>query len=194
MSLTITTKNKTADEGTAFVLILLTVFILGIAAVVVFVRHNRRCAKDRITDGNGMNRHDSPGKSGLHDIPESAVLNSLNWGQSSSNEYECLTFDVNRDTNSCKLSGRYTDPESDRRTDIENIPLSDKQLKDLERHLKCGIFRGYTDRVPDENVYDEPDSLLCVGWRLSDGNVISVKYNGTEEKTLFELLKLFLNR
>ena len=74
MSLTITTKNKTADEGTAFVLILLTVFILGIAAVVAFVRHNRRCAKDRITDGNGMNRLDSPGKSELHDIPESAVL------------------------------------------------------------------------------------------------------------------------
>lgn len=43
-----------------------------------------------------------------------------------------------------------------------------------------------------ENVYDEADSLLCVGRLLSNGSVISVKYNGMGEKELFELLKSFL--
>lgn len=39
---------------------------------------------------------------------------------------------------------------------------------------------------------DESDSLLCVGWLLPDGSVISMKYNGMGEKELFELLKSFL--
>ena len=38
-------------------------------------------------------------------------------------------------------------------------------------------------------MYDEADSLLCVGRLLPDGSVISVKYNGMREK---ELLKSFL--
>lgn len=41
-------------------------------------------------------------------------------------------------------------------------------------------------------MYDEADSLLCAGWLLSDGSVISMKYNGMGEKELFELLKSFL--
>jgi len=41
-------------------------------------------------------------------------------------------------------------------------------------------------------VYDEADSLLCVGRLLPDSSVISVKYNGMGEKELFELLKSFL--
>lgn len=34
-----------------------------------------------------------------------------------------------------------------------------------------------------ENVYDEADSLLCVGRLLPDGSVISMKYNGMGEKS-----------
>lgn len=41
-------------------------------------------------------------------------------------------------------------------------------------------------------MYDEADSLLCVGRLLSDGSVISVKYNGMGEKELCELLESFL--
>ncbi|HCX46647.1 MAG TPA: hypothetical protein DHF18_06020 [Ruminococcaceae bacterium] len=41
-------------------------------------------------------------------------------------------------------------------------------------------------------MYDEADSLLCAGRLLSDGSVISMKYNGMGEKELFELLKSFL--
>ena len=41
-------------------------------------------------------------------------------------------------------------------------------------------------------MYDEADSLLCVGRLLPDGSVISMKYNGMREKELFELLKSFL--
>ena len=41
-------------------------------------------------------------------------------------------------------------------------------------------------------MYDEADSLLCVGRLLPDGSVISMKYNGMGEKELFELLKSFL--
>ena len=41
-------------------------------------------------------------------------------------------------------------------------------------------------------MYDEADSLLCVGRRLPDGSDNSMKYNGMGEKELFELLKSFL--
>ena len=40
-------------------------------------------------------------------------------------------------------------------------------------------------------MYDEADSLLCVG-RLLPDSVILMKYNGMGEKELFELLKSFL--
>ena len=41
-------------------------------------------------------------------------------------------------------------------------------------------------------MYDEANSLLCVGRLLPDGSVILMKYNGMGEKELFELLKSFL--
>ncbi len=43
-------------------------------------------------------------------IPDGAWLISLNWCQSSSNEYECFAFDLNRDGSSFRLSGRFADP------------------------------------------------------------------------------------
>lgn len=161
------------------ILILLTALILGVA---IGVRCHRRLAKKQA----------SPKISELPYIPEDAVLNSLNWGQSSSNEYECFAFDLNRDENSRRLSGRYTDPEGGSRSACESVPLSDGQLKSIENCLRDGTLRGYKERRAGENVCDEADSLLCVGWLLPDGSVISMKYNGMGEKELFELLKSFL--
>ena len=43
-------------------------------------------------------------------IPDGAWLISLNWCRSSSNEYECFAFDLNRDGSSFRLSGRFADP------------------------------------------------------------------------------------
>ena len=175
-------------------IILIPITVFGTIAVIAGVRCNRRSAGNRIVNGDGMNGFISSEKSGLPYIPEGAVLNSLNWGQSSSNEYECFVFDLNRDANSCKLSGRFTDPEGDGGTELEEVLLSDEQLKSVERILKSGKFRCYTERIPEDTVYDEASSLLCTGWRLSDGSVITVKYNGMAAKELFEVLKLLLRQ
>lgn len=75
------------------ILILLSALILGVA---IGVRCHRCLAKKQA----------SPKISELPHIPEDAVLNSLNRGQSSSNEYECFAFDLNRDENSRRFSGR----------------------------------------------------------------------------------------
>ena len=101
---------------------------------------------------------------------------------------------MNRDENSYKLSGRYVDPESGRRIDLEDVLLNDEQLKSVEKILKSGKFRCYTERISENNVYDEADSLLSAGWRLSDGSIISVKYNGIAAKELFKVLKVLLRQ
>ena len=36
--------------------------------------------------------------------------------------------------------------------------------------------------------------LLSAGWRLSDGSIISVKYNGIAAKELFKVLKVLLRQ
>lgn len=108
--------------------------------------------------------------------------------------YECFSFDLNRDENSYKLSGRYVDPESGGRIDLEDVLLNDEQLKSVEKILKSGKFRCYTERISENNVYDEADSLLSAGWRLSDGSIISVKYNGIAAKELFKVLKVLLRQ
>ena len=90
----------------------------------------------------------------LPDIPESAALNSLNWGQSSSNEYECFSFDLNRDENLYKLSGRYVDPESGGRIDLEDVLLNDEQLKSVEKDPeKRQVSVLYRTNL-ENNVYD----------------------------------------
>ena len=67
---------------------------------------------------------------------------------------------MNRDENSYKLSGRYVDPESGGRIDLEDVLLNDEQLKSVEKILKSGKFRCYTERISENNVYDDADSLL----------------------------------
>ena len=64
----------------------------------------------------------------------------------------------------------------------------------MEKILKSGKFRCYTERISENNVYDEADSLLSAGWRLSDGSIISVKYNGIAAKELFKVLKVLLRQ
>ena len=127
-------------------------------------------------------------------IPDGAWLISFNWCRSSSNEYECFAFDLNRDGNSCRLSGWFVDPESGGRTDAEAVLLDDGQLKSIEVCLKSGGFRVCGEREPEEGVYDGASGMLCAGWRLPDGSTVPVRYRGRGEKELFRLLKLFLRQ
>lgn len=127
-------------------------------------------------------------------IPDGAWLISLNWCQSSSNEYECFAFDLNRDGSSFRLSGRFADPEGGGRTDAEDVLLDDGQLKSIEGCLKSGGFRVCGEREPEEGVYDGVSGMLCAGWRLPDGGTVPVRYSGRGEKELLGLLKLFLRQ
>ena len=127
-------------------------------------------------------------------IPDGAWLISLNWCQSSSNEYECFAFDLNRDGNSCRISGWFVDPEIGGRTDAEDVLLDDGQLKSIEGCLKSGGFLVCGEREPEEGVYDGVSGMLCSGWRLPDGSTVPVRYSGRGEEELFGLLKLFLGQ
>lgn len=127
-------------------------------------------------------------------IPDGARLISLNWCRSSSNEYECFAFDLNRDGSSCRLSGRFADPESGGRTEAEEVPLDDGRLKSIEGCLKSDGFRVCGEREPEEGVYDGASGMLCAGWSLPDSSTVPVRYRGRGEKELFRLLKLFLRQ
>ena len=48
-------------------------------------------------DWHGKKKEIPPIRTGLPEIPDDAVLHSLNWGQSASNEYECFVFNLSRD-------------------------------------------------------------------------------------------------
>ena len=127
-------------------------------------------------------------------IPDGARLISLNWCRSSSNEYECFAFDLNRDGSSFRLSGRFADPEDGGRTDAEDVLLDDGQLKSIEGCLKSGGLLVCGEREPEEGVYDGVSGMLCAGWRLPDGGTVPVRYSGRGEKELLGLLKLFLRQ
>ena len=65
----------------------------------------------RRTGRGGKGKHTPAVSAAPQIIPDGARLISLNWCRSSSNEYECFAFDLNRDGSSCRLSGRFADPE-----------------------------------------------------------------------------------
>lgn len=91
----------------------------------------------KITYGGGRTKtENAPAR-----IPEDAVLSSLNWGQSSSNEYECFAFDVTHSENRLSLSGWYIDPESERRITAEDVLLTDEQCCRIGQCLKEGSHR-----------------------------------------------------
>ena len=148
----------------------------------------------RRTGRGGKEKH-TPAVSAAPQIsPDGARLISLNWCRSSSNEYECFAFDLNRDGNSCRISGWFVDPESGGRTDAEDVLLDDGQLKNIEGCLKSGGFRVCGERGPEAGVYDVASGMLCAGWRLPDGSTVPVRYSGRGEKELLGLLKLFLRQ
>ncbi len=57
----------------------------------------RRTGRIQIMDWHGKKKEIPPIRTGLPEIPDDAVLHSLNWGQSASNEYECFVFNLSRD-------------------------------------------------------------------------------------------------
>ena len=75
----------------------------------------------KLMDWHGKKKEIPPIRTGLPEIPYDAVLYSLNWGQSASNEYECFAFDVTHSENRLSLSGWYIDPESERRITAEDV-------------------------------------------------------------------------
>ena len=146
----------------------------------------------RRTGRSGKGKHIPAVSAELQRIPDGAWPISLNWCRSSSNEYECFAFDLNRDGSSCRLSGRFADPEGGWRT--EAVPLDDGRLKSIECCLKSGGFRVCGEREPEDGVYDGVSGMLCAGWRLPDGSTVPVRYSGRGEEELFGLLKLFLGQ
>ena len=148
----------------------------------------------RRTGRSGKGKHTPAVSAAPQRIPDGAWLISLNWCRSSSNEYECFAFDLNRDGNSCRISGWFVDPESGGRTDAEDVLLDDGQLKNIEGCLKSGGFRVCGEREPEDGVCDGVSGMLCAGWRLPDGSTVPVRYSGRGEEELFGLLKLFLRQ
>lgn len=142
----------------------------------------------KITYGGGRTKtENAPAR-----IPEDAVLSSLNWGQSSSNEYECFAFDVTHSENRLSLSGWYIDPESERRITAEDVLLTDEQCCHIGQCLKEGSHRPPPVRHRNKVIYDETGSSLSVCWKTADGGRISAKYNGRGEDMLLEQLKACL--
>ena len=148
----------------------------------------------RRTGRSGKGKHIPAVSAEPQRIPDGAWLISLNWCRSSSNEYECFAFDLNRDGNSCRISGWFVDPEIGGRTDAEAVLLDDGQLKRIEGCLKSGGFRVCGEREPEEGVYDGVSGMLCADRRLPDGSTVPVRYSGRGEKELLGLLKLFLRQ
>ena len=91
--------------------------------------------------GTGRKKEIPPIRTGLPEIPDDAVLHSLNWGQSASNEYECFVFNLSRDEDGCYISGKYVVSENDRHIEREAVPLTDEQCI-----VSSGAY-GSTDTV-----------------------------------------------
>ena len=90
----------------------------------------------QIMDWHGKKKEIPPIRTGLPEIPDDAVLHSLNWGQSASNEYECFVFNLSCDEDGCYISGKYVVSENDRHTEREAVPLTDEQRHSIERCLR----------------------------------------------------------
>ncbi len=135
---------------------------------------------------------DRVGEAGPPEIPEDAVLNGLNWNQSAPNMYECFTFDLVRSKNGLLLSGWYIEPEGDQKIEGREMPLAAEQEQSIAQCLRDGSHRAYPENTAKTEVYDETTSRLCVSWRLSNGDLLSVKYAGGGETELQTLLKNLL--
>ena len=173
------------------IIILSVILILcAVGAADVLLRRNSDMIK--IMDWHGKKKEIPPIRTGLPEIPYDAVLYSLNWGQSASNEYECFVFNLSCDEDGCYISGKYVVPENDRHIKREDVPLINEQWHSIERCLWGCRHSPPQVRHGNEAIYDETDSCLSVCWKTADGGSISVKYDGRKEKALCELLKSLL--
>ena len=173
-------------------IIILSVILILCAAGAAGVLLRRNSAMIKIMDWHGKKKEITPIRTGLPEVPDDAVLYSLNWGQSASNEYECFAFNLSHDEDGCYISGKYVVPENDRHIEREDVPLTDEQWHSIEQCL-----REYRHSLPpvrhdNEAIYDETGSTLSVCRKTAGGGSISVKYDGRSEKALCELLKSLL--
>ena len=173
------------------IIILSVILILcAVGAAGVLLRRNSDMIK--IMDWSGKKKEILPIRTGLPEIPDDAVLYSLNWGQSASNEYECFVFNLSRDEDGCYISGKYVVPENDRHIKSEDVPLTDEQWHGIEQCLRECRHSPPPIQHDNEAIYDETGSCLSVCWKTADGGSISAKYDGRKEKALCELLKSLL--
>ena len=164
--------------------------LCAVGAAGILLRRNSDMIK--LMDWHGKKKEIPSIRTGLPEIPYDAVLCSLNWGQSASNEYECFVFNLSCDEDGCYISGKYVVPENDRHIERENVPLINEQWHNIERCLRGCRHSPPPVRHGNEAIYDETDSCLSVCWKTSDGGSIPVKYDGRKEKALCELLKSLL--
>lgn len=174
-------------------LVILLVLLALTVTILVAVQLYRHFVTNRIMDRGGMENPFPPERNELPVIPGDATLNSLSWGQSASNEYECFVFDLHRGEDGHTISGKYLDPDGDLRVSREGLPLTDEQRLRIEQCLRSEPHCAYEEPAGDE-VYDETSSLLSVSWYLSDGTLLSTKYDGRGESELLTLLKTILQQ
>ena len=173
------------------IIILSVILILcAVGAADVLLRRNSDMIK--IMDWHGKKKEIPPIRTGLPEIPYDAVLYSLNWEQSASNEYECFVFNLSCDEDGCYISGKYVVPENDRHIERKDVPLINEQWHSIERCLRGCRHSPPPVRHGNEAIYDETGICLSVCWKTADGGSISVKYDGRKEKALYELLKSLL--
>ena len=173
------------------IIILSVILILCVVgAADVLLRRNSDMIK--LMDWHGKKKEIPPIRTGLPEIPYDAVLYSLNWGQSASNEYECFVFNLSCDEDGCYISGKYVVPENDRHIERKDVPLINEQWHSIERCLRGCRHSPPQVRHGNEAIYDETGSCLSVCWKTADGGSISVKYDGRKEKALCKLLKSLL--
>ena len=78
--------------------------LCAVGAAGILLRRNSDMIK--LMDWHGKKKEIPPIRTGLPEIPYDAVLYSLNWGQSASNEYECFVFNLSCDEDGCYISGK----------------------------------------------------------------------------------------
>ena len=103
----------------------------------------------------------------------------------------CFLLDMTLRNGRFSISGRFTDPVSDRLIEVSDVPITEDQRLRVDHYLRENMHTPCVDRPAMENVYDETIDRLCVSWQLLNGERISEKYKGAGEQALLELLKSY---
>ena len=137
------------------IIILSVILILcAVGAADVLLRRNSDMIK--IMDWHGKKKEIPPIRTGLPEIPYDAVLYSLNWGQSASNEYECFVFNLSCDEDGCYISGKYVVPENDRHIERKDVPLADDYSPEKSYCTNASHNHFDADRLVDASA-----GILC---------------------------------